>query len=171
MTLVGSGNRAAKYAEDYVTVHREFVDFIASLSDQQWRLTGNNFPERLNDEDEDRSVGVIAYHVADAEQFIIDRIYQMLEGKTLRPTNFRDSNAKQAHDHANVTREEVLHLLRVNEDSIPPRVRAIPEDALDVVHETPVGPATIAQRLERTLIGHMKTHRGSIEAALTLEHS
>jgi hypothetical protein len=158
--------RAARFAEEFVAANREFMELVGSLSDEQWRLVGKNFPQRANEEDERRSVGVIAYHVADAEQFIVDRIYLMLEGKPMRQFDFRDLNAKQATRHAEVTRDEVLSLLRANEERIPPRIRAIPDDALDVVHETPAGPATVAQRLERVLIGHLKMHQGSIEAAV-----
>ena len=120
----------------------------------------------MDDEDERRSVGVIAYHIATSELFIMERIRLMIEGKPLNPVDFRIRNAQQAEEHAGITRDEVIAMLRANEESIVPRVRAIPDSALEVEHQTPVGPATIAQRLERVLIGHMHTHRGSIEAAL-----
>ena len=66
-----------------------------------------------------------------------------------------------------MTRREVVALLHANRESLAKRVRAIPDESLDLVHETPAGPATVAQRLENVLIGHMKTHRGSIEAAIS----
>lgn len=164
---MSTGSRTARYADDYVAAHREFEKLVESLTDAQWRMGGKNFPERINDEDENRSIGVIAHHVADTEQFIIDRIYLMLDGKPLPRLDFHDVNARHAAEHSHATRADVLELLRSNERLIPPRVREIPDEALDVVHETPAGPATIAQRLERTLIGHMKMHEGSIRAALT----
>jgi len=159
-------SRAEGYADAYVAAHQDFIRFVEGLSDEQWGRVGRNFPERLNDEDETRPVGVIAYHIADGERFIMERIQLMMEGKPLNPVNFRIKNAQQAKDQADVSRDEVLAMLRSNEESIVPRVRAIPDSALDVEHQTPVGPATIAQRLERVLIGHMQMHRGSIEAAL-----
>ena len=161
------GTRAAKYADDFVAAQREFIELVESLSDDQWHAVGKNYPERINDTDESRTVGVIAHHVASSEQFIIDRIYQMLEGRPLPPVNFTESNARHAAQKSGVTPEEVVALLRANEAQIAPRVRAIPDDALDVEHQTPAGLATIAQRLERVLIGHMKMHQGSIEAALS----
>jgi len=45
-------------------------------------------------------------------------------------------------------------------------VRAIPDNQLDVQRETPAGPMSAAQRVERVLIGHMNQHKGSIEAAI-----
>ena len=159
--------RAATYADQWIERHKEFAELVGSLSDEQWHLIGKNHPERINDEDESRSVGVIAHHVATSEQFILDRIYLMLEGKPLPRVDFHDINARDAVKHAGVTRDEVLSMLRANEERMPQRIRSIPDDALDVVHETPVGPATIAQRLERVLIGHIQMHRGSIEAAIS----
>ena len=159
--------RASKFADDFVAAQRQFAELVGSLSDEQWRLVGENFPQRTNDEDERRPIGVIAHHVASSEQFIVDRIYMMLESKPLTAVDFRHTNARHAEQHSDVTREEVVRLLNENELQIAPRVRAIPDDALDTVHETPAGPTSIAQRLERVLIGHMKQHQGSIEAALT----
>lgn len=164
---MGTGTRAAKYADDFVTAQRRFIELIESLSDDQWRTVGRNFPERINGVDESRPVGVIAHHVAASEQFIMDRIYQMLEGKPMPPVDFTASNARHAAANSAATREEVVSLLRENEKRIAPRVRDIPDAALDVEHETPAGPATIAQRLERVLVGHLKMHQGSIEAALS----
>jgi len=167
MGVMKSQARAATYADDWLERHKEFADLISSLSEEQWHLVGKNYPNRINDEDERRSVGVIAHHVVANEEFIVDRIYLMLEGKPLPAMDFRDINARHSANHAGATRDEVLSLLRTNEDRLTPRIRSIPDDALDVVHETPAGPATIAQRLERVLIGHMQMHRGSIEAAVS----
>lgn len=166
MRFVDAGTRAARYADEFLEAHRAFAALVRSLSEEQWRLTGKNFPERINDEDERRPIGVIALHVADSERFIIDRIYMMLDGQPLKPVDFGALNAREAARNAGIVRDDVLALLRENEERIPPRIRAIPDDALDVVHETPAGPATVAQRLERVLIGHLKMHEGSIKAAL-----
>lgn len=167
MTRLSPEARAARFADEYVRAHGEFAELIGSLTEEQWQLPGKNFPQRINDEDEHRSIGVIAHHVADSEQFIIDRIYLMLEGKPLPPADIRTANARHAVAHSGVTRADVLARLRANEAAIAPRVRAIPDAALDVVHETPAGPATIAQRLERVLVGHLRMHEGSIKAALS----
>ncbi|HKC19168.1 MAG TPA: DinB family protein [Candidatus Dormibacteraeota bacterium] len=163
---MSGGERSAKYADDFVSAQRRFIELVESLNDEQWRAPGRNFPERINDVDESRSVGVIAHHVASSEQFIIDRIYLMLEGKPMPPVDFTESNAKHAAQKSAVTRDEVVALLRANEGRIAPRVRAIPDNQLDVERQTPAGPATVAQRLERVLVGHLTMHQGSIEAAL-----
>ena len=159
--------RAAQYAADFEAAQDSLIALVSSLTDDEWRRIGKNHPQRINDEDEGRTVAVIAHHVADAEGFIIERISRMLEGKPLAPVDFRASNATHASEHAQATREEVVTLLRANKQSIPPRVAAISDDQLDVMRDTPVGPMSVAQRLERVLIGHLKQHEGSIRAAIS----
>jgi hypothetical protein len=159
--------RSAQLAEQYETAHDEFVSLVESLSEEQWHLTGKNYPRRIGDEDEGRQVGVIAYHVATNGDWIVQRIQTMLAGGPLAPVNMRDINAKEARAHATVKKDEVLRLMRASRSRIADAVRAIPDNQLDVQRETPAGPMSAAQRVERVLIGHMKQHHGSIEAAIT----
>jgi hypothetical protein len=158
--------RSAQLAEQYEAAHDEFVRLVESLNDDQWHLTGKNYPLRIDNEDEGRQVGVIARHVATNGDWIVQRIQTMLAGGPLAPVNMREINAEEARAHAGVTRDEVLRLLRASRSRIADAVRAIPDNQLDVQRETPAGPMSAAQRVERVLIGHMKQHMGSIEAAI-----
>lgn len=162
-----TATRAARYASEFEAAQDEFIRLVESLSDEQWRMQGKNFPERMNDEDEGRSVGVIADHVAQVEPFIVERIQVMLAGDVPAPVDFRVVNAKHAAAHAGVKQADVVSRLRANQNSIASAVRAIPDSQLDKMRETPVGPMSIAQRLERVLIGHIKAHEGSIRAAIS----
>ncbi len=161
------GIRAARYAAEFEAAQDEFIRLVESLSDEQWRMPGKNFPERMNDEDEGRPVGVIADHVAQVEPFIVERIQVMLAGDVPSPVDFRAINARHAIEHAGVKQADVVLRLRENKKRIADAVRAIPDSQLDGVRETPVGPMSIAQRLERVLIGHIKSHEGSIKAAIS----
>ena len=158
--------RSAELAEQYEAAHDEFVRVVESLSDAQWHLTGKNYPERIGDEDEGRRVGVIAHHVATNGDWIVQRIQTMLAGGPLAPVNQREINAEHARENAGVTKDAVLRLLRASRSRIADAVRAIPDNQLDIQRETPAGPMSAAQRVERVLIGHMKQHQGSIEAAI-----
>jgi DinB superfamily len=160
------GSRAARFAAEFEVAQRDLIRVIESLSDEQWRRVGRNFPQRLNDEDEHRSVGVIAHHVAVNTPRILDRIERMLDGRPLPPADFAALNALHASEHADVSREEVLALLRGQQAEVAAIVRAIPDDQLDLARDTPVGPMSIAQRLDRVLVGHIRMHLGSIEAAI-----
>jgi hypothetical protein len=158
--------RSAQLAKEYESAHDDFVRLVKSLDDDQWHLAGRNFPQRINDEDEGRPVGVIAHHVATNGDWIMQRIQTMLAGGPLAPINTREINAEHSRTHAKVTKDEVLRLMRASKSRIAEAVSAIPDKQLDIQRETPAGPMSAAQRVERVLIGHMKQHQGSIEAAI-----
>lgn len=168
---MAGGTRAAEYARQFEAAQREFIDLVESLTDEQWHRGGSNFPQRLNDEDEHRAVGVIAHHVAVNGPWIIDRIEGMLAGRQLNAVDIKTVNARHAAEKANVSREEVLEMLRDSTPRIAQSLRAIPDDQLDVARETPAGPMSIAQRIERVLIGHIKMHEGSIKAAIGMDRA
>ncbi|MDQ2923680.1 MAG: DinB family protein [Candidatus Dormibacteraeota bacterium] len=160
-----SNPRSAQFAEQFEAAHDEFIGLIESLTVEQWHLHGKNFPRRIDEEDEGRPVGVIAHHVATNGDWIMQRIQTMLAGGPLSPVNMRVINSEHAREHADVAKGEVLRLLRASRVRIADAVRAIPDNQLDVQRETPVGPMSAAQRVENVLIGHMKQHQGSIQAA------
>jgi DinB superfamily len=158
--------RSTLLAEQYEAAHDEFVRLVESLDDDQWHLAGKNFPQRIDNEDEGRPLGVIAHHVATNGDWITERIQTMLAGGPLAPVNMRAINSEHARSHANVTKDEVLRLLRASKGRIANAVRVIPDDQLDIQRSTPAGSMSAAERVEKVLIGHMKQHQGSIEAAL-----
>jgi len=159
--------RSAQFADDFEAAQDKLIGLVESLTPEQWKLVGRNYPERFNDEDEGRTVGVIAHHVAESGPLIADRIELQARGETPPPVaDFTDGNARHAEAHADCTPEEVLRMLRESKPRIAAQVRAIPDDRLEYQVPSRVGPMTIAQRVERVLIGHVKMHHGSIEAAL-----
>ncbi len=158
--------RSDQYARQFESAQDEFIRLVESLNDEQWHLAGKNFPQRINDEDEGRPVGVIAHHVATNGDYITERIQTMLAGGPLAPVNIRAVNAEHARSHASVTKDEVLRLLRASKGRIANAVRSIPDDQLDIQRSTPAGPMSAAERVEKVLIGHMKQHQGSIEGAI-----
>ena len=164
---MSDGPRAAKFAAEFVAAQQEFIRLVESLTDEQWRRIGKNFPQRSGDEDEGRRVGIIAHHAATSGPFIIDRIQGMLDGRPMPQIDFRVSNLKHAEEHADVTKKEVLDELRKTQPEIAAAVRAIPDSVLDESRDTPAGPMSVAMRLERVLVGHLKGHQGSIEAAIS----
>jgi hypothetical protein len=162
-----TAGRSAAYADQFEAAQDEFIRLLESLDDEQWNRVGKNYPQRINEEDEGRSVGVIAHHVAVSGEFILDRIQRMARGETLpSPGDFGKINAEHASEHASVTKDDVLQVLRESRPRIAEAVRALPEEQLDVSRDTPAGPMSVAFRLERVLIGHLKMHQGSIEAAI-----
>jgi hypothetical protein len=161
-----TNTRSAQLADQYESAHDEFFRLVESLNTDQWHLAGKNFPQRIDNEDEGRPLGVIAHHVATNGDWITERIQTMLVGGPLAPVNMREINSEHARSHANVTKDEVLRLLRASKGRIANAVRAIPDDQLDIQRSTPAGPMSAAERVEKVLIGHLKQHQGSIETAI-----
>lgn len=161
-----ASSHSAHLATQFEAAHESFTKLVESVTDDQWLMVGSNHPKRINDEDEGRSVGVIAHHAAISGDTIMKRIQIALERRPLPPLDVRGANTQHALVHAEVTRDEVLQILRESGPRLAAAVRAIPDGELDEPRDTPVGPMSIAQRVEMVLIGHLQQHRGSIEAAI-----
>jgi hypothetical protein len=160
------GSRSAQLAGDFEAAHHDFTRLVESLTDEQWRMTGRNHPQRINDEDERRTVGVIAHHAAISGDTIMNRIQLLLRDQPLPPVDFREANAEHAAEQAQVSRDAVLDVLLESGPRLAAAVRAIPDDQLDEARDTPFGPMSVAVRVEMVLIGHLRQHQGSIEATI-----
>jgi DinB superfamily len=161
-------SRAARLADQFEAAQEGFIRLVESLTVEHWRMKGKNTPElRINNEDESRPVGVIAHHVAVNQDWIMSRIKAIIDDKPTPPVDFKEINAHHANEHAHATRAEVLALLRDSKPRIAMELRAVQDDQLDKERELPSGTMTVQQRIERVLIGHMKSHQASIEATIS----
>jgi len=159
--------RSARLADQFEAAQEGFIRLVESLTVDHWRMRGKNTPElRINEEDETRPVGVIAHHVAVNQDWIMNRIKAIVEDQPTPPVDFKSINAQHANEHAHATRAEVLALLRDSKPRIAREVRAIRDHELDKERQLPSGTMTVQQRIERVLIGHMKSHQASIEATI-----
>jgi hypothetical protein len=159
--------RSARLADQFEAAQESFIRLVESLTVEHWRTRGKNTPElRINNEDESRVVGVIAHHVAVNQDWIMSRIKAIIDDKPTPPVDFTEINARHANEHAHATRGEVLALLRESKPRLGKEIRAIPDDQLDKERQLPSGTMTVQQRIERVLIGHMKSHQASIEATI-----
>jgi len=161
-------SRAARLADQFEAAQEGFIHLVESLTVEHWRMKGKNTPElRINNEDESRPVGVIAHHVAVNQDWIMNRIKAIIDDKPTPPVDFKEINAHHANEHAHATRAEVLALLRESKARIAKDLRAIKDNQLDKERQLPSGTMTVQQRIERVLIGHMKSHQGSIETTIS----
>jgi len=159
--------RSARLAGQFEAAQESFIRLVESLTVEHWRMTGKNTPElRINNEDESRFVGVIAHHVAVNQDWIMSRIKAIVDDQPTPPVDFKEINARHANEHAPATRAEVLALLRECKPRIAKEILAISDDQLDKERQLPTGTMTVQQRIERVLIGHMKSQQASIEATI-----
>jgi anti-sigma factor ChrR (cupin superfamily) len=160
--------RSSRLADQFEAAQEDFIRLVEALTVEHWRMRGQNTPDlRINNEDENRPVGVIAHHVAVNQDWIMSRINAIVEDKPTPPVDFKQINAHHANEHAHATRAEVLALLRDSKSRIAREVRAIRDHELDKERQLPSGTMTVQQRIERVLIGHMKSHQASIEATIS----
>jgi hypothetical protein len=157
------GHRTAELAGQFEQAVAEFCDAISGLSDAQWRALCPN---------EERSVGVLARHVAKAIPFEMDVFREIAAGRqpaTITRAGLAEMNAADAEGWADCDKEETLVLLRDYAEAAAAEVRGWDDAQLSRqgVYVEDIGePWTIEQWIERILIGHIHSHWRSIRERL-----
>jgi hypothetical protein len=102
------------------------VSFVEGISQGGWRA-----PASITDR---RSFGVIVHHVASAYPVEIDLARTIASGKAVTDVTWEvvaELNARHAKDHAGITKEAALELLRRNSCGAAAAVRAFTDEELD----------------------------------------
>lgn len=158
--------RSDELARRFEAAGEDFRGLVESLTEQQWRMTGRNHPTiRVGEEDEGRPVAVIAWHVAESMGNQTRWVGAMARGEQPTPPD-RGYNARQAQERAAVTRPEVLAELDRNREAVAAMIRGFTPEALARRARTMIGEQSLAEVVERVVIGHVAWHRGSIEATI-----
>jgi uncharacterized damage-inducible protein DinB len=154
------GQRSQALAEQFEQVNRQITTTIERCSDAQWKTktSGETWP-----------VGVVAHHVAQSHEGIAGLVRMIASGQQAPPITMEmidQGNAEHAKQFANVTREETLALIKKNGAAAASAVRGLSDEQLDRSATVLGGPMTAQQVIERILIGHVKGHHDSIQAAV-----
>jgi len=136
-----------------------------SLSEAQWRTVV---------QPDGRQVGVIIHHVANMYPIEIQLATELARGNPIVGVTWAavaDINAKHAQEHANVSKEQAIELLRQNSRAAADAVRAFTEEELD--RAAPVSlnadaPLTTQFFIEDHALRHSWHHLAKISAALRL---
>ena len=99
--------------------------YAKGLTDAQWQAT---VPP------DGRKAGVIIHHVASVYPIEIDLARQIVSGKSIVGLTWglvAELNAKHAHDHAAVGRQEAIDILLRNSHAAAEAVRAFSDEELD----------------------------------------
>lgn len=155
--------RAQALADDFEHENDELIRLVEGLSDAQWAT---------RTEAEGWTVAAVARHVAAGIGIIRTRVQAVAAGQ---PPGFPSvdeihaSNADDAIQYATVPRAEVLELLRTNGAALASLVRGLSDAQLDRSLALPNGQTTTLAGLVGTgLVGHLRSHGGSIRAAVGL---
>lgn len=156
-------DRAEALAERIEQGALALLDFAEGLSDAEWRTV---VPP------DGRTVGVIVHHVASVYPLEVDLARQMASGKAVSGVTWAavaEMNAKHARDHADVTKEAALELLRTNSQQAVERVRQFSDGELDRAVTLSLNgdaPLTAQFMIEDHALRHSFHHLAKIRAAL-----
>ncbi len=156
-------DRARALADDFERTNGELIQLVEELSEAEWatRTTAEGW-----------SVAVTARHVAAAHGFIARRVRAVAEGQSLPPMppgGIDARNARDAEQYANISRDEVLGLLRTNGAEAATLVRGLSDEQLDREFTRPDGTTMrLTSLIENGLIGHPTGHLTSIRATVGL---
>jgi hypothetical protein len=137
----------------------------ATLTDVQWRM---HMPH------DRRPLGVVVHHVASVLPVEITLAQSVTAGRAVTGVTADDinlMNAAHALDHATVTREAALDLLRRNGASAAAVIRSLSDTELDTAATVSLyadAPLTCQFVLEDHAVRHSYHHLARIRAALNL---
>lgn len=118
---------------------------------------------------EERSVAVMADHMAAGYELIIGWIETALAGDAIPGTRAEQDveNARHAEDRAGVPQQDVLELLEASAPRVASVLAAVPQEIADSdVHFGPAeGPMQVG-RLMSLSAGHVTRHLGHVREAL-----
>ena len=153
--------RAEALAEQVAAANDEFIATVEACSADEWRRPC---------EDEDRTVGVVAHHVAVVHEGLGQLVGAVAQGQavpTISLAALHAMNARHARDHADVGQAETLEALRRHADGLARVVRGLSDEQLGLTTPALGGrEMRVAQIVERVIIGHPRQHLAGIRAAL-----
>lgn len=137
------------------------------------------FAERLSDRDWDkrvvgdgRTIGVIIHHVASVYPLEVQLAQTLATGKRIEGVTkeaIDQMNANHAREHAAVSKQAALKLLRSNSVAAADAIRALSDEELDNAAEVSLysnAPLTAQFFIEDHALRHSYHHLGRIEATL-----
>jgi hypothetical protein len=157
-------SRADDLAAALERTNRELVDYLRGLDDRQWLTPGVNSPIiQLGEVDENRPVGTIARHVANAYRRSVIAVRMAADGQAIPPPPSA-SAATQATDQAVPDQAETIRLLEEGVTEVAAAIRGISDEQLDRETQTFIGTTSVAAFIERAVNFHPRWHLTSIQA-------
>lgn len=152
--------RAEQYAAQLTAVNGQVLGAIGDCTEVEWRRVCVG---------EERTVGVVAHHIATVEGVFAAVIRALSAGgyavPNLSAAELERMNARHAEEFATVGKAETLELVRTNGASVADAIAVLDDAQLEQVagvfggHEL-----RVAQLVELALIAHIREHLASIHA-------
>ena len=159
--------RATRLAEEFEEVNGEVVAFADCCSAEEWR--------RITDA-EQWQVGVVCRHIARSLEVYPAILRRMASGEPPSGQyNWDDihrSNAAQAIEWADASKDEALNLLRIHADEFAKTIRPLTDTELDRPSISPLtGNALTTEQFIQGTIEHIRTHLDSARATVANQSS
>jgi hypothetical protein len=158
-----TSQRADALADRLEQGARALAAFATSLNDAEWKVRTPH---------DGRAVGVIVHHVASVYPIEIQLAQTVADGKPVTGLTMDDidaMNARHAAEHAGVTRQAALELLRANSAAAAAAIRALSDEQL--AQAAPVSlygdaPLTCQFVLEDHAVRHSYHHLARLRRAV-----
>jgi hypothetical protein len=118
--------------------------------------------------DEERTVGVVANHIADSYESTFGIAQLGAAGQPMPQVSWdmiHDMNARHASENGNATKEETLVLLREGGEKVKSGIAGMSDEQLDQSLALLFGSdeMTVEQLIDALVIGHVSLHLPSIK--------
>ena len=157
-----ASRRAEALASAFRAENEALIALVAGMDESEWAL---DCPE------EGRSVGVVVGHIAEGHLIIGGIVRAIAPGRPLPVQAQRTVeqgaavNARQARRLASGTRDDGLRMLRTNTERMTRFIGRLSDE--DLAREAVGVPGlTLADAIERGLIGHLRGHARAVRLAL-----
>jgi hypothetical protein len=171
--LIGENAEVSEGQRLAVEIQRvagEFADYIAGLRPEAWTARAVNHPEIvMGERDEDRTVGMVADHTAQAMPAILSRIEALAAGErpeALTSDQIDRFNAARAAAEPAPNQSATVALIRAGGAHAARVIGALTDEQLNRTGVGPYGTVCARQLTKRIFLGHMRMHLGSIRATV-----
>ena len=161
--MVVASRRAQALAATFRAENEALIALVTAMDERDWTA---DCPA------EGRSVGVVVGHIAEGHLIIGEIVRAIAAGRPLPVQTYRTVeqgatvNARQARRLATRTRDDTLRTLRANTERMARFIQGLSDD--DLRREIVGVPGlTLADEIERGLIGHLQSHARAVRRALT----
>ena len=154
--------RAARLAETFEEVNGDVIAFADGCSAEEWHLVTN---------DEQWQVGVVCRHIARSLEVYPAILRRMASGEPppgeYNWDDIHRSNAEQAKEWANGSKNEALDVLRRHAAELAKTLRLLTDAQLDRTSLSPLtGKALSTEQFVAGMIVHVRTHLDSARATV-----
>ena len=160
--MVVASKRAAALATAFREENEALIALVTDMDEHDWAA---DCPQ------EGRSVGVVVGHIAEGHLIIGEIVRAIAAGRPLPVQAYRTVeqgvavNARQARRLATRSRDDTLGTLHANTERMARFIERLSDE--DLRHEIVGFPGlTLADEIERGLIGHLTDHARAVRRAL-----